>query len=447
MTALVMALLVSGAFLALRKAYWGPILYYTLGILGPQYIWPWGFAFGRESMIAAAVSILAFVLHIGRGDFQSAFFKTRLNFWMLMLFLGMLISYWFGTYVDVPGDRLTTPFGQLEAAFKAFLIYFIATAVVDSERKVIALAVVILGSALYLIYWSNMQYLDGNPNQMSDGRLLGPFAPQTGASIYADENAFGVFFVATIPFVIYAGLAVPYQAIRWGLWAAVPLGWHAIFLTGSRGALVGLGASMLVMLLVSQRKWLALLLVPAFAIVFAWQAGDVMKVRSGTISEYAEDGSSSGRLDAWTAAIRMGADNPVSGVGISSFRVAFPFYSQAVPRDAHSVPFLYLGESGFFTLFAYLLVLWMALKNSLAVRRAMRSAPGNDMRLIGLASEATIVAFAGFSVCALFVSVRFYEIQFALLVMNGALANLAMSRAPVEKKSQALIGSGYPRQR
>jgi O-antigen ligase len=227
--------------------------------------------------------------------------------------------------------------------------------------------------------------------------------------------------------------------LRWGVWAIVPLGWHAIFLTGSRGGLVGVGATLLVSVLRSKTKFLSLLLIPAFVIAFLWQGGDVMQNRAGTISEYEMDRSATGRLEAWSAATSMVGRHPVTGVGLSSFVPAFPYFSDDNPREAHNTFFQIAGESGLISGLMYLLVVYACLialwRNHNRISRMPASA---DRETLFWVNEATLIGYVGLFVCSLFLSLHVFEIFYLMCALVNALlfSIVAMENSEPRKERQ-----------
>lgn len=138
-----------------------------------------------------------------------------------------------------------------------FIFYFLSLFEIDNLKKTKILIWVFSLSTIYLIYWANNQYFSGNWHQFSMGRLMGP-ASIDGGAIYKDENAFAMLFVTGLPFIYYLSLDLKSKLLRYASWLVILFGWHAIFLTGSRGGLVGLGAVILSVVFLSQKKLLAI---------------------------------------------------------------------------------------------------------------------------------------------------------------------------------------------
>jgi putative inorganic carbon (HCO3(-)) transporter len=415
----VLLLLVTSVW-ALRRPWVGVAGSYLVAILTPQAVWYWHFEGLRPALWLLLPTFIGFAVGFARGELRLDPLRNRRIALLAGLWVFFTISYFFGPYVDVGGPyRFTEAAWAFETTNKVLLLCFVALVCIDDERKVAVLAGVLTFSAVYLVYWANAQYLTGQVW----GRLPGP-VDETGTGIYGDENTFAMLFVVAQPFLWYGGFALRSAKLRYALWLVIPFAWHAVFLTASRGGLVGVAAVTTLIALRSNRKALSLLLIPALAVAYVWQAGDLMKSRAETIDEFRTESSAATRLEAWGAAWNMMRAYPMTGVGLASFGPAFPDHSVKEPREAHNTILQVAGESGAFAGLALLLLLagtLLALWRNAARLRAVPQQEG-DGHILALLNEATLVALCGFSVCALFLSLQMYEILYFLLVLaNGIL--------------------------
>lgn len=398
----------------------GVVAAYLIAILTPQAVWYWNFQGLRPAMWVLLPTLAGFFIALARGQIEVRAIANRRNLFLFGLLLFFNLSYYFGPFTQAGGIyRYTDPAWALETLNKIFIVYFLGVLCIDSERKLKSLVGVFIISAAYLTYWANERYLSGQVM----GRLMGP-VDETGVSVYADENNFSMLFVVALPFLWYVGFAFRSRLVRWGMWLLIPFGWHAIFLTASRGGLVGVAISTLLITWRSRNRALGLLLIPALAGAYFWQAGDLMRERAGTISDTSETSSAS-RLDAWRTATRMIADNPVVGVGLASFPPAFPSYSPTKPREAHNTFFQIAAESGLIAGLLYLLVVFSCIgglwRNGKALRKMQIEGSPTTLYLI---NEATLVAFCGLFVCSMFLSLQIFEIFWCLCLMTNAVLYL-----------------------
>ena len=411
---------------ALRRPWIGVAGSYLVAILSPQAVWYWNFEGLRPALWLLLPTLIGFAVGLARGELRLDPLRNRRIALLAGLWIFLTVSYFFGPYVDAGGPyRFSDPAWAFETLNKVLLLCFVACVCIDDERKVIALAGVLVVSAVYLVYWANAQYLSGQVW----GRLAGP-VDETGTGIYADENTFAMLFVVAQPFLWFGGFALRSVKLRYALWLVIPFAWHAVFLTASRGGLVGVAAVTALIALRSTRRALGLLLIPALLVAYVWQAGDLMKSRAETIDEFRTESSAATRLEAWGAAWNMMRTHPVTGVGLASFGPAFPNYSPKEPREAHNTVLQVAGESGLFAGLALLLLVLATLRALWRNATRLRALPAPEGRghILALLNEATLVALCGFSVCALFLSLQMYEILYFLLVLaNGIL--YASSRA------------------
>ena len=409
-------LLIFNAFYSLIHPWVGVCVGYLFNILGPQYIWWWHFQGLRAFYLIAIPTILGFLVIVLRGFLNFKIIKNKLVFVSVIYFLFVFLSYFWGPFVSVYNDwRFYDAYQSLILMIKIFVFYFIGLVCIDDRKKLKIFAHILPLSALYLIYWANMQYLSGN----FFGRLSGPY-DITGAGIYKDQNNFAMLFVVAIPFFFYLGWYYKRFLWRWGVWFVIPFSWHAIFLTASRGGLVGAAFVSLMAAFRSPKKIIGILLIPAFLVAYVWQGGSVLKQRTRTITAYKKESSARARLEAWDAGLRMLMAHPFTGVGIASFGQAFPYFSDKKPRVAHNTFIQIAAESGIFAGLSYILFLFYCVWGLFKSRN--KFVVGSFEYYL---CDAVLVSLCGFSVCSLFLTLNRFEIQFYLAILANTLIYFA----------------------
>ncbi len=404
-------LVFGGGLCAVFYPWIGVCLAYLFIILTPQNIWWWNFQGLRPVFYILAPTILGFVLSLIQGKIDIEAIKNRRNFYLFVLWLFFVLSYYFGPYMGKPSPYwFHDPNWVFNLIHKIFILYFIAVSCINDKRKIKFLSLVMLVSVIYLIYWANTQYFVYHHY----GRIGGPVGT-SGGSIYKDQNDFAMFFVTGLPFIYYFGWYLKNKPLRYALWFIIPFGWHAIFLTGSRGGLLGLCAIILVAALRSPKKNIGLALIPLFIVAFIWQAGSVMKQRSSTITQYEQESSAQSRIDAWKAATRMIISHPFFGVGLSAFGTAFSDYSNKRPREVHNTFLQIAAESGIIAGLMYLLVIWTNIKDLLRNSKIIGKDEKTDF--LFYLNEALLTSIIGFAVCSMFLSLQVYEIFYYLCVL------------------------------
>lgn len=421
--AILAAVVLVTVFAALARPWIGIVSYYLLALLGPHYIWWWTFDGLRVSLLVAGFTLAGIGAGLLQRRFDFAFLKTRLNFWVLLLWMFVAASYFLGPYVDAFSSKGLGPEQLFSMANKMFLFYFCAVLAINDRVKVRYMIVMYVLSVAYLIYWANMQYLDQNWMQFNAGRLKGPLGV-AGTSIYKDENAFAMVFVTGLPFFFYLGLQTRKLWLRCLLWSCIPLGCHALFLTGSRGGLLGLVVVALAIVLKSKRKILTVPIIVLLALFYQFQAGPTMKDRGELIAGYKGEGSAEERLRVWRGGIEIIKNNPVFGVGIGSFVTALPnFIEIKDSRVAHNTLMQYTAESGIGAGAAFLMTLYLFYLNWSRTSARYREHPcADEVAELQRYTDATGISFTGFVSTSVFLSLNTYEIFFYLLILNNALA-------------------------
>jgi probable O-glycosylation ligase (exosortase A-associated) len=433
--ALVIALLAAVALASIIKPWIGVVCAYFIVVLQPQAVWYWDFGGTRPELWVLIPTGVGVVMNILGRRIDPKILWTRRSLFVLLLWLFSVISYYFGPFTEISG-----PFRFEDAAIrfadlnKIFVLYFMACLCIDNERKLRVLVYAVVLAGLYLIYWANAQYLGGH----YFGRLAGPMPP-SGGGVYGDENSFAALFVIIQPFIWYLGGTLKRAPVRWACWLIVPLCWHALFLTASRGGLLGLALSLVVIVVRSKRRLLSLALIPAFLVVFVWQAGSVMRSRADTISDYSADRSAATRLESWHAAARMIVDHPLTGVGLASYGPAFPHYSDKKPREAHDTFLQITAESGIGAGAMYVLIVFSTIGGLWKAGNVRRHAVETATDFLFAANEAVLAGFAGLVVCSLFLSLQQFEVFYCLLVLANGVILVPVSTSNKSKYSDSAV--------
>lgn len=131
----------------------------------------------------------------------------------------------------------------------------------------------------------------------------------TYLGFFNDPNDLGMFLVMNIPFAIYfykKGQAFS-KIIMFSVLAAL---FYGIYLTGSRGTMLGAGALVAVYFIVMNAGPKLFMII----VVLAPIAATVIASLQSSI-----DASADGRLEAWYAGVLMLLHNPVFGIGMGQF--------------------------------------------------------------------------------------------------------------------------------
>jgi probable O-glycosylation ligase (exosortase A-associated) len=438
-----MGILVTGFFsliglVSMAVPWVGVVAAYFVALLNPQSVWHWHFEDFRPALFVTLPLLVGVVILGLRGRLHWQALKSSRAAFIAILLLSCVSSALFAPYADATHETaIQGKWYILEITSKIVLLMAVASLCVAEIRPLRVVGWMVAGISVFLVYWANAAYL-------AVGwvfRLAGPSTPG-GSGPYFDENNFSAFFVASLPFVWYMAFTLKQPVLRAALWLVVPFGWHAMFLTGSRGGLLGMVAVLGLIVLRSGQRRYGVLLIAAFVGAFVWQAGDTMKERTATIDDYREDDSASDRIVAWVAATRMMIANPLTGVGPGAFVKAFPAYSEGVVIQAHNTYFQIGAEYGPIAAIALL----SAIASSLIVlyRRGavlQRLPDSPDTRLLRAVNDATLTGLFGLVVCSMFLTLQLFEFLFFLIFLANAVEFASRRHLAAVGPSTKAVGS------
>jgi probable O-glycosylation ligase (exosortase A-associated) len=424
-------LLAGNALVAPFVPWIGVLAYYTVSVYNPAAVWYWVFGDMRYAVYTSVPVLIGFVVLSLRQKISLARLWDRQNLYLLILWLSAVLSYLFSPFghntqtasVVFNSEYIVTTFT------KVLLFYFISIMIIDTRRKLFYLTALMLFTIIYYTYWANDQYLRFG---LRGGRLPGPGTDITAKAIYTDENCFAMLFVVGIPFLYYFGMHYKNWILKVALLLCIPFAWHAIFLTSSRGGLVGLAAVSLYIWVRSRHRILGIAILAALVAAFVFQGGS-LRERSKTIVDYEEDGSAMSRIYSWKAGFSMMLDHPITGVGIGNFMVAYPSYSDLKPKVAHNSVVQLGAETGVVAAIAYLCIFIDIL---IRRRRTNKNDMGEIDPLMMTIREAVDCSLFGFFVCSMFLSISNYEVFYFVLLMRAAWWQIIQRQSPA-KQDQA----------
>jgi probable O-glycosylation ligase (exosortase A-associated) len=397
---------------------------YVIAILHPQSVWFWHFGDFRAALFVTLPLLVSVFIAGLRGRLCWRALKSTRAACIALLLLACAMSALFAPYAEATHEAaIQGKWYILEITAKIVLMMAIASLCVTQTRPIRVLGWMVAGIGVYLVYWANAKYLAAGWVY----RLSGP-ATLGGNGPYVDANNFAAFFVASLPFIWYMGFTLKHPALRAALWLVVPFGWHALFLTGSRGGLLGMVAVLGLIVLRSGQRRYGVLLIAAFVGAFVWQAGDTMKERTSTIDNYQQDDSAADRIVAWVAAMRMIIANPLTGVGPGAFLKAFPEYSDGVVIQAHNTYFQIGAEYGPIAAIALLGAIVSCLLALYRRGRVLQRLPESpDRTMLRAVNEATLTGLFGLFVCSMFLTLQLFEFLFFLIFLANAVEFVSRS--------------------
>lgn len=305
-------------------AFWRP----WLGVLALAvftYLNPHRFAWGF--MLSAPVYLLLFLAVFAAFMLKAKERQPLPSDWRIAVFL--MLWFW---YLITTLDALVPAYAQqfLIDVSKVYLPFMLVLWLINTRQKLFFLIATIAASI-------GLVAIKGGLFALATGfahRVYGPNGTQ-----FAENNAFGLATLITIPLFILLIREVTDKRIKYLLMGCVPLLFASALSSHSRGALVTMGILIPILLWQSKRKWLAAPILAIGVVVAIGQLPDKWFERMGTIETYERDKSAMGRIQAWTDGIRYGVSNPITGAGFDGWRAV-------TMRDWHSAYVEIFAEHG-----------------------------------------------------------------------------------------------------
>jgi putative inorganic carbon (hco3(-)) transporter len=386
----------------------GVLLWNLISFMNPHQM-VWGFA--RTFQWAAVIFAVTVAACVLRGELR----LPPANITVLLLFGLMLV--FTGTTVVAMGDPAAA-WAKWDRVTKILLGLLLTASMLTSRQRVHALLwLMVLSLGYFGVRGGAFSLLTGGGY-----RVWGP--PN---SMVEDNNHLAAALLITLPLMNYLRMQSAHRGVRIGLWVAMGLTLLSILGSHSRGALLGLGAVVVVLWWRSQRKVAsAVVLAISVAGAVAFMPANWTE-RMETISAYQEDGSAMGRITLWNISWKLALSRPLVGTGYTG-----P-YNQAVvdtvepggaARAVHSIYFELLGEHGFVAFALWLGLTLAALWHSWRLIRLTRDRPdlhwGRDLARM---AQVSIVAYLS---AGAFLSLSYYDFYWTLLVVVAATHGLVM---------------------
>jgi O-antigen ligase len=318
----------------------------------------------------------------------------------------------------------------LKYALDALLFVIVFEAIRTPAHVKALLAALVAGGTVAAAYGivasPNLSSLSGSPTAATDLDRLG--------GTIADPNLLAAVLVVSFVLAVALALTVRSPAARWALVGAAGLALLSVFLTASRGGLVGLIAALGTGIVLARGRRAAA--IGGALVVIAASALYVGLFDPGVANRYASADGGNGRTDLWKVGWRMAEANPVHGVGAGNFRDASAHYVLAEPgaiedstfiidqpRFAHNVYLEVLAELGVVVLALFLALVGAAIGTGVKAARGFTRAGDADMELL---SRAVVVSLVALLAMDFFISDQFSKQLWLLLALCPAL--LAIGR-------------------
>ncbi len=268
--------------------------------------------------------------------------------------------------------------------------------------------------------------------------------------VITDENDLCLFLVTFLPFVFFLFLQTKKTIGKIAYASIVFLVLLTVVATFSRGGFVGLLAMAAVYWIFSRRKILTLFCALLIGCILYMSSGEQYRQEMSTVTDTKEN-TANARLLSWEAGWKMFKAHPL-GIGGNNFPIYFPEYQpeglrhNMWGRQAHSLWFTLLPETGVVGIIIYFLIIRMNVKD-LFFLRGIGGARGREYldsntHFMSQLSTAFMASFAGFFASASFISVLYYPEFWYLTVLVVSARNVALKEVRLDfQPSSAQVNS------
>jgi probable O-glycosylation ligase (exosortase A-associated) len=344
--------------------------------------------------------------------------------WMFVIFLlWIAVSLFFA--IDL---ELSWP--NWDQIWKIFLLGFMVAAMSSSRIRIYALVWIIVISLFYYgVKGGLFTILTGGHYH-----VLGPETTQI-----ADNNKLALALLMVVPLANYLRGQVADRRLSLLLRVAIGLTIVSVVGSYSRGALIGLGALGVYMLLRTRHRFVYLAMSAVLVLLIVSFMPETFFHRAATISETSDlsagtasvDASFQARLDSWWVAWAYASDHFPLGAGFGGLTLP-AIYNYYVPGHfayvAHSIYFQVLGDLGFVGLAIYLIILAAAFFKCSRIMSVTKDAPELLWAYdLAVAIQASLFVFC---VSGAGLSAAYYDLLYIELGMLLPLWQIARAAVP-----------------
>lgn len=393
---LIMAIILGGSAVALRKPWIGIILWTWVSLMYPHEQWGYASASMPVAMIVA-VSTLTGLLFT--NEKQNPFISPAT--WMLAAFvLWVTVTLPFSLYFE-------NSLPLWIRSIKIYLMLFVTLALIDSAKKLdIYIWTLVASIGFYGIKGGAFTLATGGNH-----RVWGP------GGFIGGNNEIALAVIMVIPLMRYLQLQMASKWHRHMMTVAIILSAVMALGTYSRGALLALGAIVFLIWLRGRQKLMFGIMAIGIGLLALPFMPENWWSRMATIQTYEHDPSAMGRINAWWMAWNLAKDR-IFGGGFEIYnRAVFGIYAPD-PTDvhaAHSIYFQILGEHGFIGLILFLalgIITWRTASSLMALGKhdpALRWT-----RDLGAMAQASIV---GYAVGGAFLSLAYFDLPYNIMIV------------------------------
>ena len=424
---LMLGVTVFTSIVATAVPFWGVMLYYGFSTLRPQALWAWALADAphvRWSLTAMLIAIVATAVNLPTilETFRSNKILILLCTFAILMLMSMLTAF-----------NPDTSWYWAQEYGKVFVMFFIATLVIQRFWQVRAMLVMVVLCLGYIAYHFNALYF-------FEGRRLDIFHVGFGG---LDNNGTGSLLALGLPLAYFLAMSPVGKWSNARRIVGLAIGLlilHAVMMSFSRGAMLA-AAFGLVWLMVNHRPriqavGLSLLLCAAVFVM----AGQEIRDRAASTADFETDASALSRFDSWAAAWDIVWEHPILGKGIrNSNDYSQNYGADLAGRTIHNQYLQIAADSGIPAACVYIAMIALGVYGLGRARRHCLRAeqhfednpdpngPHDRVELVERAKDAGLLCLAlqtgllMFSFSGIFLSVEMVELPWLMIALAGIL--------------------------
>lgn len=394
-------LTISGAFAGIFNPFYALCCYIALALLYPPDLWnysvPVRFVGGiGYSQVVAAGMILGWIFKgFGTWDFGKA---KPILFFLVFNLIWMTLSSVLNGVLDYGA------MDQIKQFLKLYLAFFIGLSLITNVFRLKILLWVIILSQGFICYELNMSYLNG-----FDRLAVIGFGGM-------DNNFFAVTIVISSILAFGMGLGERSILLKGIAFFLCVLQMHVIFISMSRGAMLSLLLSSVILFWFIPKKPSYILIFLVALVAGSILAGPSVRNRFSTVflEKSERDVSAQGRITSWKNCMKTMFQKPVYGIGLRQW-LPYTQQNHGMMIEAHSMWMqagAEQGVPGFLSLIgAFFLAGWK-------MRRLCSLKTPVPDPFIHSAAQMILASLFGFCIAAQFVSVFGLELAYYVILAS-----------------------------
>jgi probable O-glycosylation ligase (exosortase A-associated) len=319
---------------------------------------------------------------------------------------------------------------MFKKVMKVDFMILVALVLINSRTQIMALAAV-------LVFSIGFYGLKGGIFTIVNGGNYRVWGPE--GTFIEGNNELALAIIVCIPLMRFLQMQLKTRATRWAMGALMVLSAIAALGTQSRGALIAIVAMAAMLWWRNRNKAVFGVLIAIIGIGIIAFMPSTWESRMMTITEYEQDGSAMGRINAWWMAWNLAKANFTGGGFVIYDPGVFQAYAPN-PTDvhaAHSIYFQVLGEHGFLGLILFVAIWITVWRTAATLRRVPRVDPATSwVADLGSMSQVSLV---GYLVGGMFLSLAYFDLPYNVLVLVVAASRWLKEVRSAQKASGAPV--------